>query len=223
MNALKLRLSQVALNLNAMNLGASQNRMAIWTYGCNLACPGCTSAHTWKDPTAGKVLSVQTLISIAKKHDVNGLTISGGEPSLQSKQILLLVKEFKRMYPAREVGLYTGLTTNEFKSRCPELMNWLDVLISGPYIANLPPTPLTGSSNQEGVLLTDLAKQLYEGWQQWPMHQLQVVAQNLKNASSYGQRLTTVGIPDNQRINIALEAIDATVLSTTTTTSLGAK
>ncbi len=204
-----LRLSQVALNLAAGNLGAADRRMGIWTYGCNLACLGCTSAHTWKEPTAGKVLSVQTLISIAKKHDVNGLTISGGEPSLQWKQILLLVKEFKRMYPAREVGLYTGLTTDEFKSRCPELMNWLDVLISGPYITNLPPTPLTGSSNQEVVLITDLGKRLYQGWPEWPMNQLQIVAQR----SNYAQRLTTVGIPDNRRISKALQMIDVNVVT----------
>lgn len=214
MKDFKLRLSQVALNLNAKTLGASQNRMAIWTYGCNLACEGCTSAHTWKHPTAAKAVSVQTLIAVAKHNDVKGLTISGGEPSLQSKPILLLVQEFKKMYPEREVGLYTGLTTDEFKSRCPELMNWLDVLISGPYIANLPPTPLTGSSNQEVVLITDLGKRLYQGWQEWPMHQLQVVAQKQQNASNYAQRLTTIGIPDNKRISRALQMIDVNVVTT---------
>lgn len=189
-----LILSDIQQGLAPYVLGsATPNRLGIWTYGCSLPlCKGCTSSHTH----SGKSFeaSVEVLIQLSRAKGRNGMVISGGEPSDQADALQLLLVSYKSMFPESELVLYTGLRWPVFQKRFPELVEICDVLVTGPYIQTLPPTALTGSSNQEVILLTPLAKELFANHEQWPKHRVQV------SKTVSGDKLTLVGIPDTSAI-----------------------
>ena len=203
----RLHLRQLAFGLQAGVLGAAPHRMAIWTYGCDLGCPACSSAQTWQADSAADAhwVPIQAILALAVEHGVNGLVISGGEPTLQAPAVTELARGFKRIFPDKEVVLYTGLRFEPLSARFPALVESVDVAVTGPYIEALPPTPLAGSSNQRVNLLTPLAKRPFNGWESWPLHHLQIAAEIPTNNGQ--TEIVTVGIPHTQRLEKALQGV----------------
>jgi hypothetical protein len=203
-----LRLNQVVFGLGRGVLGASSNRMGVWTQGCSLRkCPGCSSTHIWS-PTAGKVVSAEALLKLAHAQSLppSGLTVSGGEPTDQAEGITGLIARFRETFPGSEIVLYTGLRWSVLAKRFPALVAQLDVAVTGPFVRTREATPLTGSSNQEVHLLTPLAERLYYDWQDWSRHALQI-------GYTKAEQLVAVGIPHTPRMaRAALQvgAIDVT-------------
>ena len=59
-------------------------RMVLWTQGCPHHCEGCHNPQT-HDPQKGTKFSIDALISQIQNEPLqSGLTLSGGEPFLQS-------------------------------------------------------------------------------------------------------------------------------------------
>ncbi len=190
-----INLAQLAFGLGRGVLGATANRMGVWTQGCSLPkCAGCTSAHTWS-PAANHVYAVRTIIDIAlaQPRPPSGMTISGGEPTDQAAAVTALIAEFRHAFEGAEVVLYSALRWPVLSRRHPQLVALLDVAVTGPYVRTLGATPMAGSSNQEVKLLTPLAERLYHDWQEWPKHVLQV-------GRGHDNRVVTVGIPDTPRM-----------------------
>ena len=189
-----LNINQVAFGLDKYVLGATDQRMGVWVQGCSLTCVGCSSAHTWAN-NKGKHVRVDSLIKLAKAQTVRpaGLTISGGEPSSQAAEVLKLVRAFREVFPETEVNLFTGFAWSDFIKNHRQLVDVLDVVIAGPYDHTLPASPMAGSSNQEVILLTGLAENLYHNWINWPIHRQQF-------AASGPNSVVTVGIPDTHRM-----------------------
>lgn len=203
-----LRINQIAFGLQAGVLGARLNRMGVWTQGCSLPkCPGCTSVHTWS-PTGGKVLSIETVLQLARarRPAPTGLTISGGEPTDQAETVAELIRGFRALFVDAEIVLYTALRWPVLERRHSALVSLLDVAVTGPFVERLKATPLAGSGNQEVRLLTPMADELYRGWQDWPMHRLQV-------GSTKADQVITVGIPDTARMAKAAEGVSAVGVS----------
>lgn len=197
-----LNVNQVAFGLGCGVLGATQNRMGIWTQGCSLPkCPGCSSTHTWS-PGQGKQVGIEALLGLAQAQPTppSGLMLSGGEPTDQAEAVAALVEAFRAAFPGAEVILYTGLRWSILTARHAKLVAFLDVAVTGPYVRTLDATPLSGSRNQEVRLLTPLAKRLYRDWKTWPLHALQI-------GHLSGNRLVTVGIPDTHRMERAARQI----------------
>ena len=202
---MNLKLHQLAFGLRGGVLGATANRMGVWTQGCSLPkCPGCTSIHTWSSD-GGTSHSVDTLLAIARAmpQTPSGLTISGGEPSDQAPAVTALIRGFRELFPEAEVVLYSGLRWPVLSTRHPELVALLDVAVTGPYVRTLEATPLAGSSNQEVVLLTALAERLYRDWPHWPKNVLQI-------GRGENNRVVTVGIPDTPRMSRAAQEAKVT-------------
>lgn len=203
-----LRINQIAFGLQAGVLGATSNRMGVWTQGCSLPkCPGCTSVHTWS-PDAGKDLSIETVLQMARARRPvpSGLTLSGGEPTDQAEGVAALIRGFRALFVDAEVVLYTGLRWPVLERRHPTLVSLLDLAITGPFVGRLEATPLTGSGNQEVRLLTPLADRLYRDWQEWPMHLLQV-------GGTAVDQVVTVGIPNTRRMAKAAHEVSAVGVS----------
>jgi anaerobic ribonucleoside-triphosphate reductase activating protein len=181
-----INVAQVAANMQVLGYG---RRLGVWTQGCHIGCPGCVSPHT-HEPRSGRAVKPAQLLDWLLKTNcaVDGLTISGGEPTEQADAVLELIAAFRSQFPACDVLLYSGLTWRRLRSRHSQLVEVCDVVVAGPYVQHLPPRALRGSSNQTVHLLTAFARERYADFERWPVHTQQV------NISS--ERITTVGIPN---------------------------
>lgn len=130
------------------------NRAMIHTQGCMLACPGCfnTSTHSRQ---GGEEVSVPDLIKRIPA-DVDGVTISGGEPFLQPEGLLELVMELHKMVDS--IVVFSGFYLHEIQ-KMPlgqKILEQIDVLIDGRFeIENLAQSGVRGSANQTIHLLTE--------------------------------------------------------------------
>jgi len=79
--------------------------MVIFTVGCNFKCRFCHNKHLLVKG-AGREYDIQELIKIIKNNNlVNSVSITGGEPTLQS-EIVSLCKKIKNL------GKYVSIDTN---------------------------------------------------------------------------------------------------------------
>lgn len=172
---LHLRLNAAAHGLRRGVLGATDFRVMLTFQGCShTKCPCCTSPHTW-DAKGGRLIPINGLIRwMQSLPRVDGITITGGEPSDQAEALAGLLQQFRTAFPTAEVVLYSALLWKRLQQHHAQLIDLCDAVVAGPYVVSLPPTPLAGSSNQTVHLLTPMAERLYAGWATWPMHRVQV-------------------------------------------------
>jgi len=89
----------------------------VWVQGCTLSCPGCFNPAT-HSRTGGEVVTVDALFEcIVAAPDIEGVSISGGEPLQQCGPLAALLRRLRR-----ETGLSALLSpaTPGRKSRlCP--------------------------------------------------------------------------------------------------------
>ena len=155
-------------------------RACIWLQGCSIRCKGCMAQHTW-EINEGKPVSVDDLFErISSNHEIEGLTVLGGEPMEQADALMPLLKKVKEK--KLSILLFTGYCleqlTNDSQKQIVELC---DVLIDGPYIKSLTDfsRPWIGSKNQQIHYLTDRYKHLNE--------------QSIEKTSSIEVRISTNG------------------------------
>lgn len=148
-----------AIKKNCHVLGPG-NRFAIWVQGCPFSCPGCIADHMQK-LSGGELVSVEKLAENILKEDVEGITISGGEPFLQAEELSVLI-DIVRCRKNLGVIVYTGFLYESLMELSREddgvkaMLNRVDLLIDGPYkeAENLD-YGLKGSVNQRTILLSD--------------------------------------------------------------------
>ncbi len=149
---MKLRLHAVEPRSRANGPGV---RFVVWLQGCTLGCPGCFNPGTHA-PAAGDEVELDAVIAqLAATRDLDGLSLSGGEPLQQAEAAAALLDA------ARARGLstlaFSGYTLDEIAALPggPEVLARLDVLIDGRYVAGERlATGLRGSANQRIRLLT---------------------------------------------------------------------
>lgn len=133
------------------------NRLVIWVQGCTLACDGCYNPAT--HPTSGGMtlaVSALTELALQNRNEIEGVTISGGEPFQQSAALLTLVKSLRQI-PTLSILIFSGFELDEIK-RIPggdEILDNIDVLIYGRYQKEQRlAQDLRGSSNKTVLFLT---------------------------------------------------------------------
>lgn len=123
-------------------------RTSIYFAGCEHHCPHCHNQATWP-MDAGEELTVSELMARIEENDLN-VTFSGGDPMYQAASLLSLAKEISRL--GKTIWCYTGFTYEQVKAdpQMSRLLDYIDVLVDGPYINDLRDTSLLfrGSSNQ---------------------------------------------------------------------------
>lgn len=135
-------------------------RFVVWFQGCTLGCPGCFNPATHaREPapgTPGTLDDVIAAMTRAAASGTTGLSLSGGEPLQQPEVARALLDA------ARDLGLstlsFSGYGIEEIRALPggPAVLDRLDVLIDGRYVAGERlASGLRGSANQRIHLLTD--------------------------------------------------------------------
>lgn len=128
-------------------------RYGLWVQGCQKACPGCVSPES-RPLSGGYGKDVAELAEeILSTAEIEGITISGGEPFLQARALCELLQRIKA---ERDLGVivYTGYSFSEI--RCNPLVELCDALIDGEYTEELDDgLSLRGSKNQKLIFVTD--------------------------------------------------------------------
>ena len=113
--------------------------VVLWCQGCSLNCPGCQNActHASADGIEFTSKEEELIISELQKPQITRLTLSGGHP-LESYNIdtcLELCKRVKAELPDISIWCYTGYVWNDIKDL--EIMNYIDVLVDGPFVEKI--------------------------------------------------------------------------------------
>ena len=113
------------------------NRAVLWVQGCTLGCPGCFNAPTHLTQ-AGVDESVDIIFEriLALGSNIEGITISGGEPLQQQTGIASLLRRVKAETKL-SVVLFTGFSWEEL-----ERMGEADRQRAGADISTALPLPL---------------------------------------------------------------------------------
>lgn len=129
------------------------NRIGIWVCGCHRACPGCSNPELWHERPEYEI-SIDQLMelinSIKKTNEIDGFTITGGEPMNQPGDLSVLVDRLSEI--SDDILVYSGYRLGELKNRDSDTQAVLEkiaVLIDGEYIEEKNNgSRLRGSSNQ---------------------------------------------------------------------------
>lgn len=128
-------------------------RVGIWTIGCPRRCRGCSNPEL-QDSAPAKDIAVPSLMRIIESisEPISGITITGGEPFFQVRELSQLVIAFRQGF-GDDIMLYSGYTLGELRSQgnpyIDLILNNIAILIDGPYHDELnDDLGLRGSSNQ---------------------------------------------------------------------------
>ena len=133
------------------------NRFVLWTQGCSKGCSQCFNPETWSTVTYKEYSPIE-LFQIIKNFEVDGITISGGDPLEQEDELLELLMLLSTIGFKKGIILFSGFTRAEISSNYirEQCLRYIDVLIDGRYEKNLKlDFSLRGSSNQEFYFFSD--------------------------------------------------------------------
>lgn len=157
-------------------------RVSLFVSGCTRHCKDCFNPETW-DFSYGTPFTEETIdhiLTLLAPSYITGLTVLGGEPFEPQNQpgVLELLRKVRQKYPEKSVWAFTGYTLDGHllaQKLGPwevtrELLTYVDVLVDGPFVAELKDLSLRfrGSGNQR---LIDMKKTLATGritlWEDW--------------------------------------------------------
>lgn len=143
---MKLKIYMTVPSTEALGPG---KRFAVWVQGCNKRCKGCIAPDAW-DVNGGCEKDVAELAEeIINTPDIEGITISGGEPFLQQAALCDLIKLLQTQKDL-SVIVYTGMLYEDIAET--ELASLCDIVIDGEYVDDLNDNKsLRGSSNQRVI------------------------------------------------------------------------
>ena len=132
-------------------------RAVLWVQGCGLGCPGCFNPETHSFDAGERWTPSEAVERVLAVKDIEGLTISGGEPAYQHRALAAMLEEL-RAKSGLSVLVFSGLTWEELQ-RVPGIepfLSLVDVLIAGRYDhAQRIAGGLIGSANKTVHYLSD--------------------------------------------------------------------
>lgn len=167
-------------------------RYVIFTQGCPLRCKYCHNPDTWcmtdgqeieVEELMNKILRCKPFISRSK----GGVTISGGEPTLQLEFVLELLKR------CQEEGIHTAIDTSGYvdKDKFEELLPYIDlVLLDIKHIDDIEHQELTGVSNSKIFEILNLLEERNKSF--WIRH---VVVPGINDKIDYLEELAELLVP----------------------------
>ena len=162
-------------------------RVAIWTIGCPRRCRNCSNPELWP-PNPDRNIEIDDIVAFVNRldGDIEGITITGGEPFLQAGELMRLIKALRRN-SYEDILVYSGYDWDDLKKNYSELLELIDVVVSGEYIDELNDNRgIRGSSNQSIIILNQFLKEKYRGVEQ---------CERLRQNFIYDSKVISVGIP----------------------------
>lgn len=135
-------------------------RIGIWTCGCPHKCEGCANPELW-EVDESRNIAIPVLLDLIQRimsdNQVDGFTITGGEPFFQIEELKALLESLSCL--SEDILVFTGY----YKEQLNDLdLEHISVLIDGPYIKGKNNgLTLRGSSNQRIHILDERYKELY--------------------------------------------------------------
>lgn len=147
----------------------------VWVQGCPFSCKGCVSPD-WIPFKPAAAVDVEDLLRrITATGELEGITISGGEPMLQAAGLARLLTAVREARPDFSAIAFTGFTLERLRVMAADspgitlLLDQLDVLIDGLYVRELDDgRGLRGSSNQRFHFLTERYRHLRREFERGP-------------------------------------------------------
>ena len=113
-------------------------RCSLYVSGCMFHCEGCYNVSPWSFEAGisyTQELGDRIIDDLSQPY-VQGLTLLGGEPFLNTGTVLPLVKRIRKELPKKDIWSWTGYTWEELMLETPdklELLSYLDILVDGRY------------------------------------------------------------------------------------------
>lgn len=162
-----MNLDKVYLNIALINecteIEGPGRRFCIWLQGCNIGCKNCINKEMLSFE-AKNLISIKQLVDyifFAKKElGIEGVTLLGGEPFLQTKNLIFLAKYCKEINLS--IMCFTGFKYEELTqniiSGSNDFLKYIDILVDGSYIESLKDNNRNwvGSTNQKFHYLSNL-------------------------------------------------------------------
>lgn len=136
-------------------------RVSLFVSGCTIRCPGCFNESAW-DFSSGEPFTKELEDKIIntindEKYGYSGISILGGEPLDNSKDLSKFLSRFKKECPNKDIWLWTGYDCEnidvflENDEDIHEIIKTCDYLVIGPFIEEEKNLNLKfrGSNNQE--------------------------------------------------------------------------
>lgn len=148
--------TEIKSNIRESIVDGEGFRIVMFTQGCTHHCKGCHNPTTWKmdGGIEYSVLEIsEHILNMYKKGKgfYSGLTISGGDPLFQIEELKELLILLKKAEPELNIWIYTGFETAEVKNNFKDILEYVDVFVTGKFIEELKnyECEFRGSTNQE--------------------------------------------------------------------------
>lgn len=145
-------------------------RSSIYLAGCLHACPGCHNPSSW-DFNQGLIMDEREILSDLKQYPLDNVTLTGGDPMYQWKQLLPLIEAIHNGL-GKTIWVYTGFTWEELwstimlksekdKALMAEFMSYIECVVDGQFeIDKKGEYPFKGSSNKR---IIDVQQSMKDG------------------------------------------------------------
>ena len=132
-------------------------RFAVWVQGCSICCAGCWNTEMWSFDN-NILLSISKLVQKIKIEipHIEGITVLGGEPLDQYKEVMQLLTETRKL--ELSTMLFTGYTMQEIKEKqMTDILKVTDIIITDRYEQDKRTLDRQwiGSTNQQILFITD--------------------------------------------------------------------
>lgn len=137
-------------------------RLCIWFQGCNIHCRGCCNPD-YQPLVPKNIITLDELVSIIseakEKFGIEGITYSGGEPTLQQGLPGLTIEIHK-------LGLGVIAFTGRRYEDVIDILHGCDVVLDGEFIEEQREQNrrILGSTNQRIICLTDRYSNCISEW-----------------------------------------------------------
>lgn len=171
-----MNIARILYPVKVLGIG---KRVGIWVCGCSRKCNGCSNPELWARKPKYEITldNLKNVIkNVAASNEIDGFTITGGEPFEQAEELSELITFLKLLN--EDILIYTGYSLNDLRSNpsgdIQSILDSISVLIDGEYIEERnTDAPLRGSDNQKISILNPKYKDCYEKYFETAHNQIQ--------------------------------------------------